>query len=244
MGKKTRSRFKNFTTMINLFSYEQFMNESLSPFSCVHELFRESVKKLKEKGHDPLLLKASLGIIGRESDFGDSTRYILLNPIKTAAGLLGFTTSSGFGQIKTSKAKELGIDMFDLNTPEGALSAVYKILKKNYEKAISVGYSKTSPSSNFSKGTGNAALDLAIMAYNSGSGKIMKYCDVQGSNLKRDCSFAGKSIEISGKKYSVKKSVSPNYLPNYKTERWDNVEISSHGYVEEVATWMKKMNCL
>jgi hypothetical protein len=230
--------------MINILTYEGFINESATSFSCVHELFREPLKKLKGEGYDSLLLKASLGIIGRESTFGDSKRYMILNPIKTAVGSLGLSnTSSGFGQVSTTKAKELGIDMFDLNTPDGALGAVYKILKKNYEKAISAGYSKTSPSSNFSKGTGNAALDISIMAYNSGSGKIMKYCDVQGSNLKRDCSLAGKSVEIGNKKYTVKSTVSSNYLPNYKTERWDNVEISSHGYVEEVATWMKKMNC-
>lgn len=230
--------------MINVLTYEGFINESENSFSCVHELFREALKKLKKDGYDSLLLKASLGIIGRESTFGDSKRYILLNPIKTAMGDLGIgTPSSGYGQVSSTKAKELGIDVFDLNSPEGSLSAVYKILKNNYEKAISVGYSKTSPSSNFSKGTGNAALDLAIMAYNSGAGKIMKYCDVQGSKLKRSCSLAGKSVEIGGEKHTVQNKVSSNYLPNYKTERWDKVEITSHGYVEEVATWMKKMSC-
>lgn len=244
MGQKSWGKFKD-SKMINILTYEGFVNESETTLPCVHELFRGPAKKLKEKEYDPLLLKASLGIIGRESSFGDSKRYMIINPIKTAMAALGSSdTSAGFGQITISKAKELGIDTFDLNNPDGALGAVYKILKKNYEKAISVGYSKTSPSSNFSKGTGNAALDISIMAYNSGAGKIMKYCDLQGSDLKRDCSLAGKSVEIEGKKYTVKSTVSNNYLPNYKTERWDKVNISSHGYVEEVATWMKKLNCL
>ena len=34
-----------------------------------------------------------------------------------------------------------------------------------------------------------------------------------------------------------------NYLPNYKTVRWDGVNITTHGYVKEVTTKMKKINC-
>ena len=34
-----------------------------------------------------------------------------------------------------------------------------------------------------------------------------------------------------------------NYIPNFKTTRWDGVNISSHGYVKEVANNIKKFSC-
>jgi hypothetical protein len=45
------------------------------------------------------------------------------------------------------------------------------------------------------------------------------------------------------KTYKVSDKVVQNYIPNYKTERWDGVNISTHGYVEEVAGYYKKLNC-
>jgi hypothetical protein len=35
----------------------------------------------------------------------------------------------------------------------------------------------------------------------------------------------------------------PNYIPNFKTERWDWVKISSHGYISEVAQRIKTYTC-
>ena len=42
---------------------------------------------------------------------------------------------------------------------------------------------------------------------------------------------------------TVTKEWVPNYLPNYKSERWDKVNITTHGYVKEVAQKMKMFGC-
>ena len=34
-----------------------------------------------------------------------------------------------------------------------------------------------------------------------------------------------------------------DYIPNFKTKRWDGVEISSHGYIQEIADKIKKYPC-
>ena len=46
-----------------------------------------------------------------------------------------------------------------------------------------------------------------------------------------------------GKTITVTNQVVPNYLPNFKTKRLDGVSISSHGYVQEVASRYKKYTC-
>jgi hypothetical protein len=35
----------------------------------------------------------------------------------------------------------------------------------------------------------------------------------------------------------------PNYIPNFESKRWDGVNITSHGYVKEVAKRIKSFNC-
>jgi hypothetical protein len=213
------------------------------------------------KGYNPLFIKAALGVIGRESDFGSSDRYSYLNPLKSLWGYVGGQTSIGYGQIKPETAKEFGLDVSDLNTAFGALKGVYLILIKNYNTARSIGYN-AAPTSNFKDGTGNAALDIAIAAFNAGPEKIVKYCETNDPNVKRNCKFAGQLVEqgfggaagIVGTpnstitktektKYNVTDKLVQNYLPNFKTSRWDGVDISTHGYIKEVAQTIKKLNC-
>ena len=157
---------------------------------CVPNLFKGAVSELKNEKFNPLFLKTSLGIIGRESDFGSSDRYQYLNPLKNLWAFVGGQTSVGYGQIKPETAKEFGINLSDLNTAIGALKGVYYIVVKNYNKARNVGYN-AAPASNFKDGTGNAALDIAIVAFNAGESKIVKYCETSNPEIKRDCELAG-----------------------------------------------------
>ena len=210
---------------------------------CVPNLFKGAVSELKNEKFNPLFLKTSLGIIGRESDFGSSDRYQYLNPLKNLWAFVGGQTSVGYGQIKPETAKEFGINLSDLNTAIGALKGVYYIVVKNYNKARNVGYN-AAPASNFKDGTGNAALDIAIVAFNAGESKIVKYCETSNPEIKRDCKLAGTTQKLSdATELKIFNKPVQNYVPNLKTERWDGVTISSHGYVKEVANNIKKYNC-
>ena len=109
--------------------------------------------------------------------------------------------SVGAGQIKYPSAvetlspdvmKKIGINSpSDLSDDFKAIITIFAMLAKSYNKAKSLGYSTRSPGSikgatahqNAKKifiSTGNAALDISIVAHNSGEGKIKKY--PQGRN--------------------------------------------------------------
>jgi hypothetical protein len=207
--------------------------------SCIPYLFRHAYYTLKKQGYNITLLKASLGIIGRESSFGTSDRFQYLNPLKTLASKVGFSTSVGYGQIKPETAKELGIPEEDLNTTIGSLNAVYQIISKNYAKATQTGYSADKPSMNLSTGTGNAALDVSIAAFNLGASYITNWCETTDNNVKGRCS---QDKTKNGLQIFKDKPVK-NYLPNLKSERWDGVNISTHGYVSEVAKNINSFKC-
>ena len=231
----------------------------IQSLSCVPLAFQLAVDKLIKEGYNKTILKVSLGIIGRESDFGESNRFKFLSPLKLLFSRLGVNTSVGYGQIKPETAKEFGMTTDDLITSIGSLKTVYQILQKNYSKAIEVGYTNK-PSSNVTKGTGNAALDLSIAGYNLGISKITKYCKTSNPNINKPCNLAGKTIteqviptygldkmhqelERNKKTCTVTNKELKNYIPNFKTKRLDGVSISSHGYVEEVAEKIKKYTC-
>jgi hypothetical protein len=233
-------------------------------FECVPKLFSAPVANLKSKGYNPLFLKTALGVIGRESSFGSGDRFDYLNPLKTLWANLGGSTSVGYGQIKPETAEKYGMDVDDLNTALGSLTTVYNILMDNFKKAKQVGFS-SSPSVNVKNGTGNAALDMAIVAYNAGEGKIVKYCETSNPEIKRDCKLAGKVINeqlfeqsvVGAPNYGVTNNTPKpkpktitvynkpvaDYIPNFKTNRLDGVEISSHGYIQEVANKIKTYTC-
>ena len=229
-------------------------------FECVPKLFAPSVAELKNKGYNPLFLKIALGVIGRESGFGSGNRFNYLNPLKTLLSNLGINASVGYGQIKPETAKQYGMNVDDLNTALGALTTVYNVLIDNFKKAKQVGYSG-SPSA-VKNGTGNSALDIAIVAFNAGIDKIVKYCETSNPNIKRDCKYAGKVLqEQSGSadlnanrlnkqqlaaaknKITVYNKPVVDYIPNFKTNRLDGVAITSHGYVQEVANKIKNYTC-
>lgn len=233
--------------------------KTIPSLSCVPLAFQSAISELIKQNYNKVYLKVALGIIGRESDFGESNRYKLTAPLKYLWGLLGGGTSVGYGQVKPETAKEYGLTVDDLTTAMGSLTAIYNILSKNYQTAIKMGYT-TEPSSNFTLGTGNAALDISIAGYNLGVSKITKYCKTNDPKINKPCNLAGKTITeqsvagapLNGALYNsatpktsitVTNQVVPNYLPNFKTKRLDGVSISSHGYVQEVASRYKKYTC-
>jgi hypothetical protein len=242
MKKIIRLTENDLTKIINRIINEQNKQQIKMELNCVPFLFRGPITQLINENYNKLLLKTALGVIGRESDFGNSTRYKFLSPLKTLTAVVGGDASVGYGQIRPETAKEFGLSVYDLTTALGALKGVYKILSKNYNLAIKEGYSTSEGSSNFKDGTGNAALDMAIVAFNAGSQKITKYCETNDPNVKRNCKFAGKLVE-QGTKYTVTDKLVKNYLPNFKTNRWDGVNITTHGYVKEVSNRIKTYNC-
>ena len=109
-----------------------------------------------------------------------------------------FNTSTGQTQIKWGTiekdldleyAKEIGVTRpHDLSDMTKSILAALGILTTYYKKAIDTGYSTTSPGINDSyewSSSRNAALDMAIAAYNGGSGKISNYCGFE--KLKKKC---------------------------------------------------------
>jgi hypothetical protein len=229
-------------------------NQSVIPtlLPCVPTAFKLSVQNFIRKNYDKTFLKTALGIIGRESDFGESNRFKFTSSLKSLWASLGGQTSIGYAQIKPETAEKYGIKMEDLGLASGSVDAAYKIVQDNYNQAIKIGYT-TQPSVNFKDGTGNSALDLAIAAYNLGASKITKYCETSDPNIKKPCSMAGQTIveqkmgqqtpKPEGKSITVTNRHVQNYIPNFKTKRWDGVSISSHGYISEVAKRMKGYTC-
>jgi len=252
----------NYGTLPGKSKPEPSVSTSLLP--CVPTAFKLSVQNFIKKNYNKTFLKTALGIIGRESDFGESNRFKFTAPLKALWAGLGGQTSVGYAQIKPETAEKYGIKVKDLELASGSVDAAYKIIQDNYKIALKVGYTEQ-PSVNLKDGTGNSALDIAIAAYNLGASKITRYCKTSNPKINRPCSLAGKtikeqdgSIELAmnrknqqqlkqsddiGKSIIVTNQYVPNYIPNFKTERWDGVKISSHGYISEVAQRIKTYTC-
>ena len=263
--KEESTSIENFTNTV-----KTQLVKTNKDYNCVNSAFRVPLATLIDKGYSKDILKLALGIIGRESSFASGTRYSTLEPAKELWAWLGGSTSIGPAQMKPETAKNLGLNLSQITSNLGALDGVCRYLRKAINKAKKSGYS-SGPSSIGSKGTGNAIYDIAVASYNIGMGKIHKWCKTNDPNVKRDCKFKGKLVESvsnineqgppdsvmdrrmgigqhsanppAKKTYKVSDKVVQNYIPNYKTERWDGVNISTHGYVEEVAGYYKKLNC-
>ena len=182
-----------------------------------------------------LLTKAAIGIMGRESTFGNSNRYAIKSLLDTVSGgIIG--GSYGPAQMKTPTwdamgvAKKFGFKESDIRNFVGAGIGALTFLSNSYKKAINNGYSTNSPSSNITTGTGNAALDISIGSYNFGDRHITKYCKLPNDKTAHACKGNEKQIQ--------------NYLPNYQSEKWYTGKTSSHGYVTEVANYMKSVSCV
>lgn len=267
-GKKVRVENQIVSTVIKeeSTSMENFTNTAKSTldyvksnYNCVNSSFSLPLATLINKGYSKNILKLALGIIGRESSFASGTRYSTLEPAKEIWAFLGGSSSVGPAQMKPETVESLGLTLTQITTNLGALDGVCRFLFKAINKAKESGYT-SGQSSIGSSGTGNAIYDIAVASYNLGLGKIHKWCKTDDSNVKRDCKFNGKIVEqsvigspnygmsskynkVKKKTYKVSNEEVKNYIPNYKTERFDGVTISTHGYVEEVASYYKKLNC-
>ena len=182
-----------------------------------------------------LLTKAAIGIMGRESTFGNSNRYAVKSLLDTVSGgVIG--GSYGPAQMKTPTwdamgvAKKFGFKESDIRNFVGAGIGALTFLNNSYKKALSNGYNPNKKSVNLNTGTGNGALDIAIGSYNFGDKHITKFCKLPTDKTAHVCKENEKQVE--------------NYLPNYQSEKWYTGKISSHGYVTEVANFMKSVSCI
>lgn len=246
-----------------------------------------------------LLTKASMGIIGRESKFGNySERTDLYSEIARSKLKLGslidwgidkygsykygpdsgkkITQSLGMGQITSQFWEKYKLDQkigpyndsFDAKS-QGM--AVLYALTDRYKSALQKGLKKE-PSVNpvlqkyglvtSISGTGNNALDLAILGHNMGEKVITQWCKTSHplyaapksggpkySPFKTKESFdsksklLGKVQDESLKKFpgelDVKPEVIPNFFPNLKGPLHTSI-----GYVEEVSKYVKQFGCL
>ena len=110
---------------------------SVSPslLPCVPTAFKLSVQNFIKKKYNKTFLKTALGIIGRESDFGESNRFKFTAPLKALWAGLGGQTSVGYAQIKPETAEKYGIKVKDLELASGSVDAAYKIIQDNYKIA-------------------------------------------------------------------------------------------------------------
>jgi hypothetical protein len=221
-----------------LTKYLKDLTDSKNKYKCVPNQFAYPISILLGKGYNKMWLKCGLGIIGRESSFASGSRYAVTNSLKMIANIVGYDSSLGPAQMKGSTAEELGLDPDDLFTDIGALDAAYRLIKRNFNLARSKGYT-SGPSNLGNKGTGNATLDIAIASYNGGASYMGPWCEStdpkrKEKGLKDKCSKIPKDQQ----------NIVKDYVPNFHTERWDGVDITTHGYVIEVAKWIRKMNCI
>ena len=221
----------------------QAVRYALSTYRCLPKSYRYPLhvvlNNLDDGGEvSERMASLALGIIGRESSFTSGRRWHVMNVIKTAMDMVGMNPSMGPAQMTQETAAMVGMTIDEIKKEFGALRAVILLLNKLYSKAKKIGY--TAEPSNVKGGTGDAAMDYAIMAYNVGISAIKPYCESTNAirkmkNLKTACE------KIKDKKQRV---VVKNYVPNFNTERWDGVDTWSHGYIAEVAkTSKEKLSC-
>jgi hypothetical protein len=236
-----------------------------------------------------LLTKISLGIIGRESKFGNYTEgWDTFSETLRGVGLGSLVDwglkkkygkrqqSLGLGQFTADTWKKYGLDKSigdynsSFNTINQGLGVLYS-LNIRYNKALSNGL-KQEPSVNpiltkygviqRIKGTGNHALDMAILSHNMSEEKTLyPYCTTNHPLYASPCN------KIKMKPYDDQKSFNPNstllkkvtdpklkkfpgeltvnqsgVIPNY----FPNLGGPGHsgfGYVEEVVKYIKSFNC-
>ena len=235
--QKVSNTIKTAQEMLKAVRYAQ------STYQCLPESYRYPLHAVLNNLDDggkvsEKMASLALGIIGRESSFTSGKRWYVMNVIKTAMDTVGMSPSMGPAQMTKETAEMVGMSSDEIKKELGALRAVVLLLNKLYNKAKEIGY--TTEPSNVKGGTGDAAMDYAIMAYNVGISAIKPYCEStnevrKAKNLKTSCE------KIKNEKQRV---VVKNYIPNFNTDRWDGVDTWSHGYIAEVAkTSKEKLEC-
>lgn len=296
-GEFERTKLKGLPTLDKL----SCLPESIRGFVS-YVLSNKKTLSSKLKVNDYLLIlltKAACGILGRETDFGQTTEtsddvseflrsnhmggYVewAINTQNFARSITGkgnITQSLGAAQFTPQTWKDYGLDKTIGNYNESLdifnqSMGVLMSLAKRYNELLRKGFS-TSPSINpvlekykpgFKKinGTGNNALDLAILAHNMDETKVLHpYCetnhplysapcwksiykpyDDENSFNKNKYGWLNSVKDANLKKYPGslkvnKGKVIKGYFPNLKGPNHTAI-----GYVEEVATSINRFNC-
>ena len=148
-------------------------------------------------------------------------------------------TSIGPGQMKYGEhfgseeaqlsgyAKEMGLHgAMSVTDYSKAVIGAIGILSLSYKKAAKLGYSVSSSGHSRQKftSTGRAALDMALVGYNTSPGNVTNYCGT--GEIKKKCEEAGQE------------PIAQNYIPAFKTPSGGKF-LTSLGYISEVAQNMQ-----
>lgn len=238
------------------------------------------------------LTKYALGVIGRETEYGEYEEYSdaaseMIRNIGLG-GVLDFvqkkispgkTQSLGHAQFTPDSWQKYGLDKTigpynsSFTTMSQGLASLFRLVQ-DYRLALSKGIS-TQPSTNPTiqkymgktiNGTGNNALDLAIIAHNFGSKKIVPYCKTNNELWSCPCnkstcdpwngdpksfeSFKAKSNLLKSPKIPEEQKKYPGMMKVDQSAKIDgffpNMSGGKHtsiGYLEEVVANAKKLNC-
>jgi len=173
-------------------------------YKCITANQSLAVEYAISQGLPASMVKFGLGILGRESDFGDvfgkfgykaPAEYMInkmseISPaikdmVNWGAKLIfhkdNWVPSMGIAQMTPDIAKKYGVNLEQLMTLSGSLVAatkylmdLYKITQKYYDINVPSVIIYNKKLINNPSSSGNAALDAAIMSYNLGSTRFTK----------------------------------------------------------------------
>ena len=179
-------------------------NVNLNRYTCTTPEISTAASMAIFDGVDPFYVRYAIGIIGRESDFGEvmgmygikaAPEYLMNKLSDTIPGFRdvlkygakkvfnkeNWVPSMGIAQMTPDIAKKYGVNLEQLMSVSGSLLAVSKHLMDLYTELTQY-YDSKSPSKIINKGqlidnpssSGNAVLDAAIMSYNLGPSRFKK----------------------------------------------------------------------
>jgi hypothetical protein len=261
---------------------KEFMRK-ISKYKCLTPEFSHSVEYAISEGIEPFWVKYALGILGRESDFGKlmgkfglkaAPEYIINKMSQVIPGFKemiqwgmkklknkeNWVPSMGVAQMTPDIAEKYNVNLEKLMTISGSLVAASKYLKDLYSDTEKY-YNSNQPSKiiynkqliDNPSSSGNAALDAAIMSYNSGSSYYKKqYCKTNNVEYMAPCNSPNGQYQPFLKenpKFILKvdkTKVIKNYIPTLKTEtdKKTHQYISNTGYLKEVVGYVNKFWCV
>jgi len=200
----------------------------------------------KKNNYEPLLLKAAVTLIFRESKGSPVVQLMPKELLGRFSNLVGGLPgeksdtkadhSQGYAQIKPSTAKRYNIDMDSVYTYYGSFDAIYKMLLINYTNAkklytggeVQIFDTKKNLVKIPALGN-NAAVHMAIAAHNAGEGIINSWCETNIKGIANLCKIKSrKPFKDSNPKLVAVTNDSKkiqNYFPNVG---------GVHGYMPQI----------